>query len=257
MSPSRRPTLKVNEQCGHPSSMHAHLFIELGKAPAAEEHGLQVGQHARQFLLNQLETAQRSPKLLSLVCSHPLHDSVTKCIIKRLCAHGIGLADSAQTISEMMAVRGRDRRSPTYRLHMSKTPQAMPTGCQATMMRDMASTLFVSCAHSQHLSISPKKVMKLCLLRAWDSDRCAAERPPLTSVSHQRERRAVGWTLKEVTPGRRAASGTKQLSRKMSAFCTHRSAILFSILDVRRPRVPFLTMKAFTCAQNTVQLRER
>ena len=33
---------------------------------------------------------------------------------------------------------------------MSYTPSARPTGCQATMIRETASTLFVSCAHECH-----------------------------------------------------------------------------------------------------------
>lgn len=37
------------------------------------------------------------------------------------------------------------------------------------------------------------------------------------------------------------------LSKVMSAFCTQRSAILFSILDVRRPGLPLRTRNAFTC----------
>ena len=53
-------------------------------------------------------------------------------------------------------------------------------------------------------------------------------------------------TLKLLTPGSRADSSTTHPSSVISAFCTQRSAILFSILRVRRPGVPFWTRKAFT-----------
>mmetsp|Transcript_37935 Transcript_37935/g.112318 ORF Transcript_37935/g.112318 Transcript_37935/m.112318 type:complete len:453 (-) Transcript_37935:164-1522(-) len=87
-------------------------------------------------------------------------------------------------------------RSWMYRAVMSYTPMHAPTGCHATMMREIASTLLVS--------------------------------------------------LKLSTPARRAVSGTKQRSNVMSAFCTQRSAILFSIFSALKPGVPLRTMNALT-----------
>lgn len=51
-------------------------------------------------------------------------------------------------------------------------------------------------------------------------------------------------TLKLLTPGNLSASSTKQSSKKMLAFWTHRKEILFSILVVLNPLVPLRTMKA-------------
>jgi hypothetical protein len=46
----------------------ADLLVQLGQAPAHEKHGLHIGQHARQLLLDQLEAAQRRAKLDPLIC---------------------------------------------------------------------------------------------------------------------------------------------------------------------------------------------
>lgn len=63
----------------------------------------------------------------------------------------------------------------------------------------------------------------------------------------QPQLRTLLVSLNDSTPGRRAESGTKQRSKVMSAFCTQRSAILFSILVVLKPGVPLRTRKQLTC----------
>jgi hypothetical protein len=88
----------------------------------------------------------------------------------------------------------------------------------------------------------------------WTSVLGLDPRPPkkIRKKKKKKEKRSllaltlfVSW--KELTPGRRAESSTKQLVSVMSAFWTQRSAILFSILVVLRPGVPFRTTKALTC----------
>ena len=54
-------------------------------------------------------------------------------------------------------------------------------------------------------------------------------------------------TWKLLTPGSRALSGTTHPTISMSAFCTHLSAIFFSILPVLKPGFPLRTMNALIC----------
>lgn len=113
---------------------------------------------------------------------------------------------------------------------MSYTPIATPTGIHDTMIRDSAST-----CQPQNTSVCACvcvcKNMRVCPQTAHTL------LPPTLLVS-----------LKPVTPGRRALSGTKQRSNSMSAFCMQRMAILFSIFVAVKPGVPLRTMNAFTCA---------
>mmetsp|Transcript_24389 Transcript_24389/g.63351 ORF Transcript_24389/g.63351 Transcript_24389/m.63351 type:complete len:278 (-) Transcript_24389:166-999(-) len=73
---------------------------------------------------------------------------------------------------------------------------------------------------------------------------------PMPTSIHDTNTRDVCSTLavsaKDPTPGSLAESGTKQSCRTMSAFCTERSAILFSIFVAVSPGVPLSTRNALT-----------
>ena len=89
-------------------------------------------------------------RMLNLTAALPMHAGLTEL-----------RCPNAGPARPMHALQGSSLRSATwkaargtpncclsfrYRTHMSYTPSAKPTGCQATIMREMARTLLVSCS---------------------------------------------------------------------------------------------------------------
>jgi hypothetical protein len=212
---------------------HFPRLVELAETPADEDHRLDVTEHPGELLLVQLKRRQRDSELLPFF---QIPVSIGFCFFF------LFLHDKRKG-GERIACDETSVRTfgATYRWHMSKTPIDMPTGCHATIMREMASTCFAHSANRQadlhHRAYSlarQKQKQKQKKKKRW-----AQQKQNRKSVVG-RVTLLMSWN--ELMPGNRSSSGTNTLFKTMSPFWTILRPILFSIFVAFRPGAPFRTM---------------